>query len=84
MEFEVNGNEDFIDLHNCYIQLKIRVKNTDGTNLVENKEIGCINYPVATLFEHDVYLNNSIVTKTHNYGYKDYLESLMKYSDVIK
>ena len=29
VEFEVKGNEDFIDLHNCYIKLKIRVKNTD-------------------------------------------------------
>ena len=83
MEFLVKGNDDFIDLHNCYIQLKIRVKNTDGTNLVENKEIGCINYPIATLFDHvDVYLNNSIVTNTHNYGYKGYLESLKTYSDV--
>ena len=57
MEFLVKGNDDFIDLHNCYIQLKIRVKYTDGTNLVENKGIGCINYPIATLFEHvDIYL----------------------------
>ena len=26
VEFLVKGNEDFIGLHNCYIQLKIRVK----------------------------------------------------------
>ena len=51
--------------------------------MAENKEIGCINYPIAALFEHvDVYLNNDIVTNTHNYGYKGYLESLMMYSDV--
>ena len=68
LEFLVKGNEDFIDMHNCYIQLKIRV-NTDGTNLVDDKEIGCINDPIAALFEHvDVYLNNSIVSNTHNYG----------------
>ena len=67
MEFLVKGNDDFIDLHNCYIQLKIRVKNTDGTDLVDDKEIGCINYPIAALFEHvDVYLNNDIVPNTHN------------------
>ena len=26
MEYHVKGIDDFIDLHNCYIQLKIRVK----------------------------------------------------------
>ena len=73
MEFLVKGNEDFIDLHNCYIQLKIRVKNTNGTNLAENKEIGCINYPIYALFEQvDVYLDNDIVSNTSNY--KGYLE----------
>ena len=50
MEFLVKGNYNFIDLNNCYIQLKIRVQNTDGTNLAENKEIGCINYQIAALF----------------------------------
>ena len=85
MEFLVKGNDDLIDLHNCYIQLKIRVKNTDGTDLVADKEVGCINYPIAALFQHvDVYLYNDIVTNTHNYGYKGYLESLMTYSDVAK
>ena len=75
MELLVKGNDDFIDLHNCYIQLKIRVQNTDGTNLAENKEISCINYPIAALFQHvDVYLDNDIVTNTHNYGYKGCLE----------
>ena len=29
MEFLFKGNDNFIDLHNCYIQLKIRVQNTD-------------------------------------------------------
>jgi hypothetical protein len=85
MEFLVKGNEDFIDMHNCYIQLKIRVKNTDGTDLADDKEIGCINYPIATLFEHvDVYLNNDLVSNTSNYGYKGYLETLLTYSDVAK
>ena len=51
--------------------------------MAENKEIVCINYPIAALFEHvDVYLNNDIVSNTHNYGCKGYLESLMTYSNV--
>ena len=58
MKFLVKGIEDFIDLHNCYIQLKIRVKNTDDTNLAENEEIGCINYPISAL------LNTSTSTST--------------------
>ena len=52
MEFLVKANDDFIDLHNCYIQLKIRVKNTDGTDLVDDKEITrlllCLNTSMST------------------------------------
>ena len=60
-------------------------KNTGGSNLVDDKEIGFINYQIAALFEHvDVYLNNYIVSSTHNYGYKCYLESLLTYSNVAK
>ena len=85
IEFLVKGNEDFIDMHNCYIQLKIRVQNTDGTDLADDKEIGWINYPIAALFDHvDVYLNNDLVSNTSNYGYKGYLEALLTYSDVAK
>ena len=85
MEFVVKGNDGFIDLHNCYIQLKVRVKKADDTNLDANAEIVVINYPVATLFEHvDVYLNNDLITNTSNYGYKAYLESLLTYSDTAK
>ena len=61
-QFLVKEKEDFIEMHTNIIQLKIRVKNTDGTNLADDKEIGCINYPIAALFEHvDIYLNNDIV-----------------------
>ena len=85
MEFLVKGNEDFIDMHNCCLQLKIRVQNTDGTDLADNKVIGCINYPIAALIEHvDVYLNNDLVSNTSNYGYKGYLETLLTYSDIAK
>ena len=64
MEFLVKGNDDFIDLHNCYIQLKIRVKTTDGTNLAENKEIGCINYPIAALFNTSTSTSTMILLQT--------------------
>ena len=85
VEFAIKGNDDFIDLHNCRIQMKIRIKNTDGTNLASGKKIACINYPIATLFEQvAVYLNNNLVTNTSNYAYKAYLETTLTYNDIAK
>lgn len=85
IEFLVKGNDDFIDLHNSTIQLKIKIVNNDNTNLAAAAEVACVNYPIATLFEHvDVYLNNDLVSNTSNYGYKAYLESLLTYSDDAK
>ncbi len=85
IEFLVKGNEDFIDMHNCYLQLKIKVTNEDGTDLAAGGEISLINYPIATLFHHvDVYLNNDLVTNTNNYEYKAYMEMMLTYSEIAK
>jgi hypothetical protein len=81
IEFLVKGNDDFIDLHQTELQLKVRIKNTDNSNLAAAAAVATINYPLATLFEHvDVYLNNDLVSNTSNYGYKAYMETLLTYS----
>jgi hypothetical protein len=80
IEFVITGNENFIDLHTLELLLKVKVKNNDNTNLAAGVEIGLINYPIATLFQHvDVYLNNDIVSNTSDYGYKAYLETLLNH-----
>ena len=85
IEFVVKGNADFIDLHNCYLQLKIKIKNSNNTNLAAGKKVSFINYPIATLFEHvNIHLNNDPATNTSNYGYKAYLETLLTYGDKAK
>ena len=50
IEFLVKGNEAFIDLHNCYLQTKIKIKKADGTNVPLANIVGIINYPGASLF----------------------------------
>lgn len=85
MEFVIKGNDDFIDLHNVSIQLKVKIVKNDNTNLDAATEVALINYPIATLFEHlDVYLNNDLVSNNSDYGYKAYLETLLTYSNSSK
>jgi hypothetical protein len=63
IESLVKGNDDFIDLQNCYLQLKVKVVDEGNKDIAAAKKIACINYPIATLFEHvNVYLNNDPAT----------------------
>jgi hypothetical protein len=85
IEFVVKGNDDYIDLQNCYLQLKVKILHDDDKPLEPTKKISCINYPIATLFEHvNVYLNNDPATNSDNYAFKAYLETLLTYSGEAK
>ena len=85
IEFIVRGNDSVIDLHNCYIQTKIKIVKDDGTNVPAAKVVGILNYPGATLFQQvDVFLNNTQVLTSPHYAYKSYLETLLTYSAAAK
>ncbi len=90
IEFVVTGNENFIDMHNIELQLKVRIKNNDNSNLPAVAaavgqapaagQIALINYPIASLFKQlDVFLNNDLVSSSDNYGLKSYVETLANF-----
>ena len=80
----MEGNGDYIDLHNCCLQLKIKVKKSDGTNIDAYSEISC-RYPAGTLFEQlDVYINNELTLSHPHYSYRAIMETLLTYSSHAK
>ena len=77
-EFNVSSKDDFYDLRQSEIEVKLRIKNHDGTNLAANAKVGLINYPVASLFQMaELSLGNEPVAhQGANYGVRGYLEAL--------
>ena len=43
IEFLIKGNNMFIDLNNCYIETKFRIKNIDDSNLADGADVSVIN-----------------------------------------
>lgn len=85
VEFLVEGNGDYIDLHNCCLQMKIKIKKADNANLDANAAVACINYPAGTLFEQlDVYINNELALSHPHYGYRAIMETLLTYGSHAK
>ena len=61
------------------------VINNDDTAIAAAAAVSCVNYPIATLFEHvDIYLNKDLVSNISNYSYKAYLEALLTFSEESK
>ena len=82
VEFLIKGNNMFIDMDNCYIETKLRVKNSDNTNLADDAVVSVINYLGSTLFNQvEMYLNNDHVATVANYAYRSYLECLLSYNE---
>ena len=78
VEFDIKGNNMFIDLESCYIQTKLRIKNSDDSNLAPDAVVSSINYLGATLFNQvELYLNNDHIATVSNYAYRAYLECLL-------
>ena len=58
IEFEINNQECFLELNKTEVEVKYRIKKSDGTNLTAD-HVGTINYPIASLFSSvEVKLNN--------------------------
>lgn len=85
IEFEIDGNETFIDLQHSYVRTKLRIKHVDGTDLADNEEVSCISYLGSTLYKQvDLHLSNDHVISVNDYHYRAYLETLLSYNETAK
>ena len=77
------SSEDYIDLNNTYLHLRVKVTNADGTDLAPAAAVGLINYPRCTLFSQvDITLGDRLITQSSNtYPYRGIIECLLNYGE---
>ena len=87
IEFVISGSgQDYIDLANTQLYVKLDVRRADNTAIVAASQVGPINLLLHSLFsEVDVKLNDVLITSTNNtYAYRAYLETLLSYGSEAK
>ena len=61
-EFEIESADHYIELNKTEVEVKLRIKKADKTNLVAADNVGLINYPFASLFKDvEIQLNNEMI-----------------------
>lgn len=82
IEFAISGSsEDYIDLAQSQVYVKLKITKGDGGNLDNDENVGPINLLLHSLFSQvDVSLNDKLISQpTNTYAYRAYLETLLNY-----
>ena len=82
LEFFIAGNgEDYIDLNNTLLYLRIKITRHDGGAIADGANVGLLNYPGATIFSQvDVSLGDWLISQSSNtYPYRSIIDCLMNY-----
>ena len=81
-EFEIENAEHYIELNKTEVEVKLRIKKADGTNLAAADNVGLINYPIASLFKDvEITLNDQTITSgSSNYADRAIMEVLLTYN----
>ena len=82
VDFQVDPQEDFIDLSRSYFELQWNVKKSDGNNTANTTKTYLVNNLAHSLFKQiSVRLNGTLISpQTDTYAYKAYLETLLNYN----
>ena len=82
ISFNVGGGDEYIALDETELEVGIRIVKSDGTNLTDADKVGCINYPLHSLWKNvDVSLNGtSISYNGGNQAMRAYLEAFSVWS----
>src|SRR5438034_4576252 len=82
IEFVISGSgQDYIDLANTQLYVKLDVRQADNTPIVAANQVGPVNLLLHSLFsEVNVKLNDVLITSTNNtYAYRAYIKTLLSY-----
>jgi len=79
--FQVDPQEDFIDLNESFFEVEWTVKKGDGNNLAAADLVGLANNLAHSLFKQiNVRLNGTLISpQTDTYHYKAYIETLLNH-----
>ena len=87
LEFHIDGCDDFTDLSETYLYVKVQITNSDGKPLGENDIVAPSNLFLHSLFSKvEVKLNGRQVCSMNNhiYPYRAMLETLLSYGKEAK
>ena len=81
-EFEIERPGNYIELNKTEVEVQLRIKKADGTNLTATDNVGLINYPIASLFKHvEIKLNDETITSgSSNYADRAIMEVMLTYN----
>ena len=81
VEFQVDPQEDYVDLSRSFFEIELALKLANGDNVVEATRLWPTNNLAHTLFKQiSVRLNGTLISpQTDTYHYKAYLETLLNY-----
>ena len=82
VEFQVDPQEDYVDLSRSFFEIELALKLANGDNVVEATRLWPTNNLAHTLFKQiSVRLNGTLISpQTDNYHYKAFLETLLNYN----
>ena len=79
--FEVDGNSDYIDLFNTFLEFLVKVQDSAGANMVDDRRNACNNMFHTMMKQITFKINGTIVTpQTNEYAYNAYIETLLDYN----
>ena len=87
VEYNISGNgEDYMDLSQSYLYVKVKIVKPDGTNLKNTDKVAPVNLFLHALFSQiDVSLNERVISSSSNsYPYRAYIETLLNYGEDAK
>ncbi|XP_065125444.2 uncharacterized protein F54H12.2-like [Paramisgurnus dabryanus] len=82
LEFFIAGTgEDYVDLNNTLLFLRLKITNPDGTDIADGAPVGLSNYPSCSIFgQVDVSLGDRLISQsTSTYPYRGIIECLTNY-----
>ena len=79
--FQVDPQDDFLDLNESFFEVEFTAKKSDGTNLLEADVMGLANNLAHTLFKQiNVRLNGTLISpQTDTYHLKAYIETILNH-----
>ncbi|KAL0147867.1 hypothetical protein M9458_056826 [Cirrhinus mrigala] len=79
--FIAGTGEDYIDLNNTLLFLRVKITNPNGTDIADGAPVGHINYAGATIFPQvDVSLGDRLISQSTNaHPYRCLIECLLNY-----
>ena len=81
VDFQIDPQEDFVDLSRSYFEIQWNVKKSDGNDTANADRTYFVNNLAHSLFKQiSVRLNGTLISpQTDTYAYKAYLETLLNY-----